>query len=77
MAFKMRGHSLPGPHQRDTSLTGGREENVIHGGQVSVWNPQYVPGEQIASDEEEEEIKKRNITRHIIRGSGRTHDSSR
>ena len=75
MAFKMKGHSLPGPQQRDTSLTGGVEEHLTKGGQVHpVFNPQYVPGRQFASSEEEEE-KKRSKTKHIIRGSGRTHDS--
>ena len=75
MAFKMKGHSLPGPQQRDTSLTGGVEVHLTKGGQVHpVFNPQYVPGEQRGSSEEE---KKRSKTKHIIRGGGRTHDSSK
>ena len=32
-------------------ITGGMEENVVHGGQVSYWNPQYVPGVQMGGSE--------------------------
>ena len=49
---------------RDTSLTGGREENVVHGGQVHpVFNPQYIPGHQVASSSEEEEEEGRQTSR--------------
>ena len=43
---------------RDTSLTGGVDENVVHGGQVhSVFNPQYVPGHQTTSSSKEEDCE--------------------
>ena len=59
--FKMKGFSgFKSPmKQRDTSLTGGRDENVVHGGQVSAWNPQYVPGHQITSSGDNDGDKKK------------------
>ena len=64
--FKLRS-----PIRRDTSLTGGREEHLLRGGRVHVVsNPQYVPGRQYGKIN-----SKRNGSRHIVRGSGRTHRS--
>ena len=58
--FKMKGFSgfKSSMKQRDTSLTGGRDENVVHGGQVSALNPQYVPGHQITSSGDSDGDKK-------------------
>ena len=47
--YKMMGSS---PYKQD--WTGGSDENVVHGGQVSAWNPQYVPGHQVKKEKKEE-----------------------
>ena len=62
--FKMKGFSgFKSPvKRRDTSLTGGSEENVVHGGQVGFWNPQYVPGEQRGHGEDNK--KRSKISKH-------------
>jgi len=70
MAFKMNS-----PLKRtDTSLTGGRELNTVHGGQVSSFNPQYVPGHQETSSEESNKSNKKTKKKFLNffkRGSGR------
>ena len=53
--FKMKGFSgFKSPVRRDTSLTGGSDENIVRGGQVSAWNPQYVPGHQVKKEKKKE-----------------------
>tara|TARA_R110000744_G_scaffold361708_1_gene469569 strand:- start:536 stop:829 length:294 start_codon:yes stop_codon:yes gene_type:complete len=59
---------------KSTSLTGGSEQNTVHGGQVSAFNPQYVPGHQVVNSGQNNEPnkKKKNILSSIFSGgSGR------
>jgi len=65
--FKMKGFSgFKSPvKQRDTSLTGGIEENVIHGGQVSFLNPQYTPGHQRGGSDSKEAPKKKKAWDYV------------
>ena len=64
--FKMKGFSgFKSPvKRRDTSLTGGSDENVVHGGQVGFWNPQYVPGHQVKK-EKKKDITSYKTTRYL------------
>tara|TARA_R110002012_G_C11502414_1_gene597490 strand:+ start:588 stop:806 length:219 start_codon:yes stop_codon:yes gene_type:complete len=59
-SFKMKYNNSSFPFksspakQKDTSLTGGVEENLVSGGQVGFWNPQYVPGHQVKKEKKKE-----------------------
>ena len=59
---------------KSTSLTGGSDQNVVHGGQVSSFNPQYVPGHQVVTSRysnESNKKKKNTGSSFFSRGSGR------
>ena len=76
MAFKMKSplKRINTGERTDTSLTGGRELNTVHGGQVSHFNPQYVPGHQVVNSEESNKRNKKNKNKFLNffkRGSGR------
>ena len=76
MAFKMKSplKRINTGERTETSLTGGVELNTVRGGQISHFNPQYIPGHQETSSGESNERNKKTKNKFLNffkRGSGR------